>query len=215
MGKNTEQSITITRIMELMGNDSQETFAEKIKTTQSNVSKMLKGTQQPSAATLKAIAQVYDVSVDWLLGLSNSKTTAYQLDTSRLTYADAISVLVELYKRGSIINGYDESGENIDPSFIKVRDEALLYMLRCRLMLTSTNEEMRKYWLDTTVKNFSKTEVLQWADNIRDEFVCKIPNDISDTDVTGIVDRIRTRAICPIDDQKRPRKYVNSLSKDQ
>lgn len=52
--------------------DSQEAFAQKISSTQSNVSKMLNGTP-PSAATLKALATVYKVSVDWLLGLSDKK----------------------------------------------------------------------------------------------------------------------------------------------
>ena len=43
MGNKTETNITLERIKELKGNDSQEIFAQKIHTTQSNISKMLKG----------------------------------------------------------------------------------------------------------------------------------------------------------------------------
>ena len=71
MSNKTETNITLERIKELKGNDSQEVFAQKIHTTQSNISKMLKGMTPPSAATLTELAKTYHVSVDWLLGLSD------------------------------------------------------------------------------------------------------------------------------------------------
>ena len=71
MSNKTETNITLERIKELKGNDSQEVFAQKIHTTQSNISKMLKGMTPPSAATLTELAKTYHVSVDWLLELSD------------------------------------------------------------------------------------------------------------------------------------------------
>lgn len=75
MSNKTETNITLERIKELKGNDSQEVFAQKIHTTQSNISKMLKGMTPPSAATLTELAKTYHVSVDWLLGLSDEAIT--------------------------------------------------------------------------------------------------------------------------------------------
>ena len=72
MSDENKADVTLERIKELKGSDSQEVFAKKINTTQSKMSKMLTGTP-PSAATLKAMAEAYDVSVDWLLGLSDNK----------------------------------------------------------------------------------------------------------------------------------------------
>ena len=71
MSDNTAD-VTLERILELKGNDTQDAFGKKIKMSQANVSKMLKGTP-PSAATLIEIAKAYHVSVDWLLGLSEQK----------------------------------------------------------------------------------------------------------------------------------------------
>ena len=85
MSDNSERNITLERIKELKGNDSQEVFAQKIHTTQSNVSKMLKGITPPSAATLTELAKSYHVSVDWLLGLSDQKETAPQIQSHKLT----------------------------------------------------------------------------------------------------------------------------------
>ena len=111
MSDNSERNITLERIKELKGNDSQEVFAQKIHTTQSNVSKMLKGITPPSAATLTELAKSYHVSVDWLLGLSDQKETAPQIQSHKLTaetltYADAMAVLEILYQKGSIDIGY-------------------------------------------------------------------------------------------------------------
>ena len=60
------------RLKEIM-NDSQEVIAKKLNMTQGNVSKLLSGAQQPTLDTLYRIATVYNVSIDWLMNLSDRK----------------------------------------------------------------------------------------------------------------------------------------------
>ena len=103
MSDKINENITLQRIKELKGGDSQEVFAQRIHSTQSNVSKMLKGTP-PSASTLRTLAEEYQVSVDWLLGLSDKKELGNVAKTQiingeLLTYADVIVVLDALYKK--------------------------------------------------------------------------------------------------------------------
>lgn len=131
MSNKTETNITLERIKELKGNDSQEVFAQKIHTTQSNISKMLKGMTPPSAATLTELAKTYHVSVDWLLGLSDEKETgpkvqSHKLTAETVTYADAMAVLEVLYQKGSVNIGYYNNGYDSepDPSTIYVKDKA-------------------------------------------------------------------------------------------
>ena len=103
----SDKSVDITRerIRELMGNDTQEVFGNKIKMSQAGVSKMLKGTTPPSASNLLEIAKTYHVSVDWLLGLSDQKEYTSNLDVSNLTYSDVLAVIDKLYENGRISSG--------------------------------------------------------------------------------------------------------------
>ena len=61
------------RLKEAFGQDSQETVGKKLNMTQGNVSKLLSGSQQPTLETIYHVSEIYGVSVDWLLGLSDKK----------------------------------------------------------------------------------------------------------------------------------------------
>lgn len=128
MSDNTAD-VTLERILELKGNDTQDAFGKKIKMSQANVSKMLKGTP-PSAATLIEIAKAYHVSVDWLLGLSEQKEHTSNLDVSNLTYSDVMAVIDKLYENGTIQMGYDYNsyGNESDPGMLLVQDKILLFL---------------------------------------------------------------------------------------
>lgn len=67
--------------------------------TQGNVSKLLSGPQQPTLDTLYRIADVYCVSVDWLLGLSDRKN-ALKSDVG-ISYALATEVVSDLIHHGA------------------------------------------------------------------------------------------------------------------
>ena len=70
------------RLREAFGSDSQETVGKKLNMTQGNVSKLLSGSQQPTLETIFHISEAYEVSADWLLGLSDSPPTQGPPDRS-------------------------------------------------------------------------------------------------------------------------------------
>lgn len=49
---------------------SQEQIADELKVNRTSLSKYETGVQEPSLETLAKLAQFYNVSIDWLLGVS-------------------------------------------------------------------------------------------------------------------------------------------------
>lgn len=165
MNKTDKQSITVKRLNELKGGDSQETFAEKIHSSQPNVSKIFNG-QPLSAASLLAISKAYHVTTDWLLGLSDEKTTEHRIDSSKLTYADVIAVLDEMYRRGTIHVGSDYNGNYADPSDIQVDDKVLIYLLNARNQMNGAGQEMLDIWRDKAMKDMGGSPVMQCDEDV-------------------------------------------------
>ncbi len=98
------ESITTKRIKEIKGHMSQSEFAESVNSSQSVISKVLSG-ENPSISLLMDIAKKYNVSVDWLLGLSSKKQLKGNPspDTNKpLTYADLATLIVKLLENNSI-----------------------------------------------------------------------------------------------------------------
>lgn len=190
-------NITLERIKELKGNDSQEVFAQKIHTTQSNISKLFKGSTLPSASTLIALANTYHVSVDWLLGLSDekeavSKVQSHNLTAQTITYADAMVVLEVLYQKGSIDVGYDNNGYNSepDPSTIYVRDKVLAYFLDNRFRYSGGSQNIYDIWLERAMAIYEKYLLLQWTDSVSTIYEQNEPNPLSDEAIVSLVDDI-------------------------
>lgn len=197
MNNRTETNITLERIKELKGNDSQEVFAQKIHTTQSNISKMLKGMTPPSAATLTELAKTYHVSVDWLLGLSDEKETgpkvqSHKLTAETITYADVMAVLEVLYQKGSIDVGYDNNGYNSepDPSTIYVRDKVLAYFLDNRFRYSGGSQSIYDIWLRQAMEIYGRFLLLQWTDSVNAIYEQNMPNPLSDEAISSLVDDI-------------------------
>ena len=192
MSNKTETNITLDRIKELKGNDSQEVFAQKIHTTQSNISKMLKGMTPPSAATLTELAKTYHVSVDWLLGLSDekeigSKVQSHNLTAETVTYADTMAVLDILYQKGSIDVGYNSEP---DPSTIYVRDKVLAYFLDNRFRYSGGSQNIYDIWLKQAIEVYDKYLLLQWTDSVNTIYEQNVPNPLSDEAIASLVDDI-------------------------
>ena len=197
MGNKLETNITLERIKELKGSDSQEAFAQKIHTTQSNISKLLKGAVPPSAATLMELAKAYGVSVDWLLGLSDEKETrekaqSHNLTTENITYADAMTMLEILYQKGSIEVGYDNHGYNSepDPSTICVKDKVLAYFLDNRFRYSDGSQNIYDIWLKQAMKTYEKYLLLQWTDLVNTIYEQNAPNQLSDEAIALLIDGI-------------------------
>ncbi|MDY2946213.1 MAG: helix-turn-helix transcriptional regulator [Lachnospiraceae bacterium] len=87
------------RLKETFNGDTQDRIAEKINLSQSTVSKLLSGVQVPTTDQLFDISEKYGVSVDWLLGRTNKKTTE---TSDKLSYAGAVEDILELKGKGAI-----------------------------------------------------------------------------------------------------------------
>lgn len=191
MSDNTAD-VTLERILELKGNDTQDAFGKKIKMSQANVSKMLKGTP-PSAATLIEIAKAYHVSVDWLLGLSEQKEHTSNLDVSNLTYSDVMAVIDKLYENGTIQMGYDYNsyGNESDPGMLLVQDKILLFLLEGMDKLSGDNADIAGLWKDKTYKAFSDTPLLQWSEKVATIYKQNIPEQNSNETISKLAKDIR------------------------
>lgn len=201
MSDKVNEDIILERIKELKGNDSQEAFAQKISSTQSNVSKMLNGTP-PSAATLKTLATVYKVSVDWLLGLSDKKeigdkVLSHDLTAETITYADAMAVLEVLYQKQSVDVGFDMNGYNNDPDpdMILVKDKVLAYFLDNRFRYNESSRDIYEIWLKKAMQNYDKHLLLQWDANTDAVYEQNKPDKPSDSAIIKLVDDIQNERV--------------------
>lgn len=82
------------RLKEAFGKDTQETVAAKLHMSQANVSKILSGRQMPTAEMLESVSNIYEVSVDWLLGLSDDKHVHKVINAP--TYEEAVKILLDV-----------------------------------------------------------------------------------------------------------------------
>ena len=185
MNNNEISEVTIERIKELKGNDSQETFAKKINMTQSNVSKLLGGTP-PSASTLIAISRAYDVSVDWLLGLSDRKSSKNFPDLDNITYADALAVFDRLIENKSI-------NTNImnDPSMFRSVDGVLNYLLESRLTIETVDIKTRRYWYKTAAEQFSDYKIVKWRHEYDEVFKECLPKKPETSDIIRFLKELK------------------------
>ncbi len=184
MNKQKDFELTIERIKELKGSDSQEAFAERINMTQSNVSKLLNGTP-PSASTLIAISRSYDVSVDWLLGLTDRKSSKNFPDTNEITYADALAVFDVLIENKALMTNVMG-----DSSIFKGLDEVLNYLLNSRLTVSELDVDTRKYWYKTTAEQFADYKIMKWNkyyDEAFERLVKHKSEKLENSDVVGFL----------------------------
>ena len=89
------------RLAETFKGETQEITSSRLITTQSNISKWLSGQQTPTTATLYQIAKSYNVSVDWLLGLSDVKEID-GIAFDKITYEQAFRFIDRLMKLKNI-----------------------------------------------------------------------------------------------------------------
>lgn len=110
-----------SRIKELRSSLSltQTEFAEKINTTQATLSSYENTDKTPSLDIVKKIAEVFKVSIDWLLGLSDKR----DLSHTPKTYTDMINILISLKKSSEInINFTTKLYSNDSLPFLQYED---------------------------------------------------------------------------------------------
>lgn len=140
------------RLREAFGSDSQETIGKKLNMTQGNVSKLLSGIQQPTLDTLYRIATVYDVSVDWLMGLSDRKKAIKPENGT--TYGLAVETIQDLLHRGAEMADKESSVE------IKIKDPILVKLIRKSRALSKADWEMFKDWRKNRLSVFDDKPII-------------------------------------------------------
>lgn len=135
------------RMKEAFGQDSQETVGKKLNMTQGNVSKLLSRTQQPTLETIYHVSEIYGVSVDWLLGLSDKK----EIDKSceGITYATAVRNLHELIRHGAL-----KMEESANVVSFKVTDPLIKMLTKKNVTLYKTDKELYDNWNETKLALF-------------------------------------------------------------
>ena len=115
-------------------NLTQREMAKDLNITAAALSKYESQIANPSINVLISIAKKYNVSVDWLLGLSDNYST-----NKLKTYADILQNIFQLATSlnnlefdfdGISIDGYeDEDGEFLTDTYITISDDTLAFLL--------------------------------------------------------------------------------------
>jgi len=151
------------RLKEAFGKDTQETVAAKLHMSQANVSKILSGRQMPTAEMLESVSNIYEVSVDWLLGLSDDKHVHKVINAP--TYEEAVKILLDAEACGAI-KLLIESNGNIE---IKVEDPLLQILLKKGNGLRKIDFDIYKDWREQRLSEFDGKEIINsdvWDDDL-------------------------------------------------
>ena len=201
------------RLSDVFKNDTQETVARKLNTSQGNVSKWVNGQQVPTTDMLYEISKAYDVSVDWILGRSESREID-GLVIEKLTYEQTARVLDRLLAYKNIIvpnlmnvdNGKmipDEYGDDesedgstplippkYDSDYLKIEDRVLSYLLRKRFKISEIDDEMLKWWKDTSLPLFKKIGLIDCKSNIQQAIDTKSWSVYKDADWIATIEEL-------------------------
>lgn len=152
------------RLKEAFGADTQKMIAEKLHTTQGNVSKWLSSPQQPELDTLYNISNTYKVSIDWLLGLTERKRIIK--GNGMTTYALSTEALCDL-KAHNAIDVRDKKNHH-DSFVIEVKDPLLTALIEKGFKLVDADKEILKVWIDDKLSLFDDAEII-WSGIWREE----------------------------------------------
>ncbi len=209
MGKEEMDNVVYHRIEQLMGTMSQKDFADSIGTVQSNISRIKNGAP-PSAGLLLAIADQYNVSVDWLLGRTEEEKVVTAPRGSSTTYADVMTILDILFKRNTIETKVDENGKEIT-SEIVINDKALQYLLLNYSLLRDGSTEVKEARMQSVSDTFSETRVVKWDNKSERIFAEAIPGRANDQLVVRAIQRIRNGGFEPVPVYRETAKSVRVL----
>lgn len=151
-----DKDILVERLKEILGHESQEVIASKIALSQSNISKWFAKKQTPTIDTLYTISKLYDVSVDWLLGLTDERRIHRCCEGT--TYATAVSNLYDLIQHGAL--KMDESNGKIT---FKLTDELMKMLLKKSLNLFKADRKIYEDWAKTKLVLFEGRPIV-WDD---------------------------------------------------
>lgn len=150
-----------SRIKELRSSLSltQIEFAEKINTTQATLSSYENTDKTPSLDIVKKIAEVFRVSIDWLLGLSD----IIDVNDIPRTYSDIIRILFKL-ESADLSDFSIDSDHNYNEAIchISTTDSSIANFITEWKKIKdlhdnkTIDDELYNLWLEKTLKKYDK-----------------------------------------------------------
>ena len=185
-----DKELSVKRLNEIFSGESQIATADRLHCSQGNVSKWKSGESIPTTENLLYISAVYNVSIDWLLGLSNNKRTT-DIDIESLTYEQVIGVLDRLLEYNNFIIpnlnriGDGQQGEAsieddsdddedafvpelYDSDYMKCNDRLLSFLLRKRIKCLGVDDDTYVMWSEKNHHIFNETGVVDCRGNFND-----------------------------------------------
>lgn len=151
------ESLVRSRLKELFEGQTQNVVAKKIGIQQPAVSKLVTNEGQlPALDTLYHIAKEYDVSVDWILGLTDVRKPEEIKRATEVTYAVAFETLYHMMLCGA---GYKDEKE-YEPITITIKDPILKSLLRKGKKLSEADYEFFKQWKETDLSKLEDKTLL-------------------------------------------------------
>lgn len=206
------KDIVKERLSELFEKETQEITAGRLQTSQGNISKWLTGTQLITTDNLYRIAKTYDVSIDWILGLSDVRDVN-GLNINNLTYEQVARIMDKLIVNDNMkilnhkeaisgVENGDDYGEietsgirieirpNDNSDYIKIKDRLLSYMLRRRYKIYDVGDDMVEYWHNSSLPNFKGLKVVNNTGNMQEALDAKGWANLQDADWISLIEEI-------------------------
>lgn len=151
-----DKDVIRERLKEAINGDSQQAVADKLNLAQSTISKFLNGKQDITLETMYHIAKIYGVSVDWILGLTDSKDGKDTAITEPSTYADLIKSISEL-----VYVGGAEITNDVDGLVVKINDPLAKSLLIKSSTFMKTDADVHRSWLIKMLSMFKDREIIE------------------------------------------------------
>lgn len=140
---------------------TQKEFADRIGLTASSLSAYENNVKNPSLLVAIKISKEFNVSIDWLCGISKKRTTNQDLNLTK--YSDVIDILFKLSKSYFIDiepRGKSVTSKDIDEVSIHIHDEIIQCYLKewkelLKLRDNSTiDEHLYTLWIEDKKKEY-------------------------------------------------------------
>lgn len=194
----TLSEIVSSRLKELFKNETQIEVAQKLNMTQGNISRLVNGEQDPKLDTLIKISQIYHVSIDWILGLKDSREVD-SINTESMDYSQVFLVLAKLEETKTIIPAQptetviedfgdedaDEANESVTTEganydLLKINDPTISFLLRRRMKLIDVDQSIYDDWKEKHLSEYQGIGLLNC-----DEALKKYMNDSRTGNIDG------------------------------
>lgn len=144
------------RLEEIFNGESQQTVADKLNMTQGSISKILTGKQLPTLETLYHIANIYGVSVDWILGLSPVKKTRIGTINGLSSYSEMVKVISDMLYLNAAVATEKDGG-----LIVTIKDPLAVALIKKSTTLMNVDVQLQTAWENKSLILFNDREILE------------------------------------------------------